>query len=120
MPFQHMKLTRYFLKTSDTPSKYIYQPSNGDTLGDILVSGYFRGCRFELDTAWFGAPIEISFDGGNTFSVIAVKTDESVIDITPINGLPGTVVIPSIKLLKGNDTEKKGTLKDLYNAMLVA
>lgn len=120
MPFQHMKLTRYFLKRDDLPSKYIYQPTNGDALGVIMTPNYFKGCRFALDPDWIGAPIEISFDNGKTFNVIAVKEDGAVIDITPKGGLPGDLILSSIHLLMGNDRVELGTLKDLHDAMKAA
>lgn len=75
MTFVQKKLDRQFNQSRGIFDKYAYSPGNGDTLSDILATGYFSESRFTSDPDWVGSLIEVvAADGRQVFKIISGGT----------------------------------------------
>ena len=76
MAFQQVKLSRSINQTRGIFDKYIYSPSNNDTLDDIISDGYFTESRYGKDDDWVGSIIEISTP--NEYAIVKVIPGDGV------------------------------------------
>ena len=82
MPFQQFKLDKSVNQSRGIFDKYIYKPTNGDLIAQILQSNYFDQSRFSDDPDWIGGIIEIVTPAGYYIAEIQEPTINVVYDST--------------------------------------
>lgn len=94
MPFQQSQLTKSVNQTQDIFDEYIYRPTNGDELEDILSDNYFAASRFVGEDSWIGSLLTFFVGGGLYNARIAIGS------VVLLTGTPGADSISSFPNLE--------------------
>jgi len=95
MSFVQEKFNRSFLQTQGIFNEYAYNPDNGDSSTDVLVSGYFAQCRFIGEDGWIQGIVLCNLSDG--FFTMQIQEDEVtaiIVDIViPPGGITGQALV---------------------------